>query len=307
MEKEKHREKDIPEKKLKSVEEITNLIKESDSVVIVSIKNLPTSQFQSIKKKLKDKAVVKVVKKNIINRAIDSIKKGAIKNFKKYLKEDQALIFSELDAFELSVILSKNKSMARAKAGQEVAEDIVIEPGPTELVPGPVVSELGNLGIPFAIEDGKINIRKKKVILKAGDKASEEAVSIMGKLDMKPIAVGLEPLVAYDNKEEKIYEDIKIDIEKTIDDLKSSMQRALGFAVDVVYYCKDTLKFLFGRASSYEKALTSKIKYEKEGIKTTDEELKEAKKAVGDELGGEGEKKEEENAQKEETKPEEEK
>ena len=50
-------------------EEIINLIKESQSVILASVKNLPSKQFQLIKKKLRKDVVIKVIKKRIINRA----------------------------------------------------------------------------------------------------------------------------------------------------------------------------------------------------------------------------------------------
>lgn len=257
------REKEIPKKKLKIIEEIAELIKSNKSVLFVSIKNLPTSQFQVIKKKLRGKAIIKVVKKNAAIRAIDKIEKGAIKNLKGYLKEDMAIIFSSLDTFKLSAELSENKSKAKAKIGQEVDEDVVIEPGPTELVPGPIISQLGNLGIKFAIEDGKISIKEKKVILKAGEKVDENAADFMNKFDIKPMLVGLEPLVAYDAGEDKIYEDIKVDKEKTLHELKNMYGKALGLAINIAYYCKDTIRFLIGKAGHHENALNRLIKEEK--------------------------------------------
>ncbi len=257
---EKVREKEVPEKKKKEVEELADLIKKNNSIVIVSIKNLPTSQFQLIKKKLKDKAIIRVVKKNIINRAIDKIEKGTIKNFKKYLDESQALIFSKLTPFELSAILAKNKTKARAKAGQVVEEDIVIESGPTELTPGPVISELGGLGIKFVIKDGKIEIKERKVIIKTGEQVGEEAASIMSKLDMKPISVGLEPIVAYDSEEDKIYEDIKVDEEKAVEELRSAAGKALALAVKIGYVCKETISFILRKASGEEKKLEQIVK-----------------------------------------------
>lgn len=260
MEEKKFRGKEIPKKKKEAVEEIAGLINESGSLVIVSVKNLPSRQFQVIKKKLSKDATIKIFKKNITSRAIDKIERGTIKNLKSYLKEDQAIIFSQLDPFELSLILSKNKSMAKAKIGQEVEEDVIVEPGPTELIPGPVISELGSLGIQFAVEDGKISIQKRKVILKAGDKVTENASSIMGKLDMKPISVGLEPIVAYDAKEDKIYTQIKIDVDKTLIELKEKAGKALGLAVRLVYYCKETLGFLLGKAKAEEDKLSSLMK-----------------------------------------------
>ncbi len=262
MEKNKFREKSIPVKKTKTVEEIINLIKNSNSVVIVSIKNLPSSQFQAIKKKLRENATIKVVKKNIMMRVIDSIEKGTLKNLKKHIKEDIALIFSKLDPFELSSILSKNKSKARAKVGQIVDEDVVIEPGLTELIPGPIISELTALGIKFMIEDGKINVRERKIILKAGDKVTEQAASIMSKLDMKPVSVGLEPVLAYDSKADKIYENIKIDSDKLIEELRISSAKALAFAVKIAYACKETIGLLLAKANAEEKALERFIKQE---------------------------------------------
>ena len=262
-EKKKIIKREAPEKKIRAVDELASLIKESNSVVIVSIKNLPARQFQLIKKQLRDRAVIKVMKKNIMARTIEKVDKIAIKELAKYLKEDQAFIFSKLNPFELSAILSKNKSMAKAKPGQAVNEEVVIEPGPTELIPGPIISELGSLGLKFSVEDGKISIRERKVILKAGDKVNEQAASLMSKLDIKPIAIGLEPVVAYDTKENKIYENIKIDQEKTLEEMKRFAGKALAFAVKIGYCCKETISLIIRRAGAEEKAIEKLIKEEK--------------------------------------------
>ena len=249
----------ITEKKKKTITDIIKFFNESRSMLIVSIKNVPDNQLQAIKKKLKP-AVIKVLKKSVSERVIDSIEKGAIKNLKKYIKEDIALIFSQQEPFELSAVLSKNKSRSRARTGQIVDDDVEIEPGPTELVPGPVISELSALGLKFSIEDGKINIREKKIIVKAGEMVTEAAAGIMAKFDMKPIAIGLEPIVAYDAKEDKIYESIKIDEKKTLEELKDSKARSIAFAVKIAYACKETIGFLFAKAQSYENALSKFIK-----------------------------------------------
>ena len=260
MEAKKHREKSIPEKKLNIIKELAELMKGNRSLTIASIKNLPSSQFQAIKKKLRNIATIKVAKKRITERIIEIIPKGTIKNLKPYLREDTALIFSGLNPFELSSLISKNKSMSKAKVGQTVSEDIAVETGPTDLVPGPVISELGALGLKFAIEDGKINIKERKVIVKANEPVKEQAASIMSKLAMKPIALGLEPLVAYDAVEDKIYDNIKIDLEKTLSEIKQASAKALAFAVKIAYPCKDTLKLLLAKALINEKTIEKLIK-----------------------------------------------
>ena len=256
------KDRQIPEKKLKAVKDLLHLIKTSKSIVVVYIKNLPTSQFQLIKKSLREKAEVKVVKKNIVIKAFDDSGVAKLQDFKKYIKEDSALMFSKDDAFELSAILARNKSKTKAKVGQEVDDDVEIEPGPTELVPGPIISELTALGLKFMIEDGKISIREKKKILKKGDKVTEQAASIMGKLDMKPVSVGLEPLAAYDIHDHKIYEDIKVDQTGIIEQMKFAAGKSLAFAVKFAYPVKETIGFLLGKAKSHEDALSKLIKSE---------------------------------------------
>ncbi len=273
--KKESKEKKVPEKKIKAVDGLVELIGKSNAILIVSIKNLPARQFQLIKKELKNDAIIKVIKKNMINKVIDKIEKGAIKNLKKYVKEDEAFVFSKMDPFEISAMLSKNKSMAKAKTGQAVNNDIIIEAGPTELVPGPIISELGSFGLKFSIENGKISIRESKVILKAGGIVDDKTASIMAKFDMKPIAIGLEPIVAYNIKEDKIYEDIKIDTDKTLAEIKTISGKALAFSVKIVYCCKETISFLLMKAKSYESALGKLIKEEKQEEKKAEEKKEE--------------------------------
>ncbi|MEK6820152.1 MAG: hypothetical protein AABX71_00385, partial [Nanoarchaeota archaeon] len=73
------------------------------------------------------------------------------------------------------------------------------------------------------------------------------------------VAVGLEPIAAYDAREDKIFENIKIDTEKTIEELKVMALKAIAFAVKLAYPCKQTIGFLLAKAASHEKALSSLI------------------------------------------------
>ena len=188
----------IPERKLKTVKELVDLIKNKKTVLIASIKNLPASQFQEIGKKLRGKAIVKVPKKNLIFRAIDESGNTNAEKIKEQIEDSSAILFSDLDSFELAGELLKSKTPAKAKAGQEAPFDISVEAGPTELVPGPAISELGSLGIQIQIENGKINIKEEKVIAKEGSKISQGAADIMAKLDIKPFSIGFIPLSGFD-------------------------------------------------------------------------------------------------------------
>ncbi|MBS3074423.1 50S ribosomal protein L10 [Candidatus Pacearchaeota archaeon] len=256
------RERPIPEGKIKTVSELAGAIRENQTLMIASIKNLPGSQFQSIKHKLRGTAKVKVLKKSTMLRAIDGLK-GSGKNLeelKDYIKEDCALLISNIDSFELSLLLSKNKSPAKARTGQEVPEDVTVEAGPTDLTPGPVISELGALGIPIQIKEGKIEIREAKVILKAGQKVTPAAEAIMSKLSIMPFRVGFEPLAAFDAKSGKVYSTLKIDSEGTLNALKEAYSRGLAFAVKIAYPVRETIPFILVKAKMNYDALAKLIK-----------------------------------------------
>jgi large subunit ribosomal protein L10 len=240
----------VSEIKKKTVAELTDLIKKSKTILFASVSNLPGSQFQEICKKLRGKAVVKVPKKNLMFRAIDEAGNAEVKKLEEKFDNAVAVLFSDLDAFELAGDLLQSKSPAKAKPGQEAPEDIEIKAGPTDLVPGPAISELGAVGLQVQVTDGKLHIKQDKVIVKAGEPIKQEAADIMAKLDIKPFSIGFIPLAAFDTKENKFYAEINIDPEGTLEDLKEAFGRALPFAVEIGYTSPDTIKFFLSKANA---------------------------------------------------------
>lgn len=273
------RTKQIPEEKVQRVSELIDKIKDKKTILLASIKNIPASEYQKIIKKLRGKAIVKYPKKSILFRALDSSGNEAVKKLKEHIKESTAVIFSDIDSFELSAELLENKTPARAKAGQEAPEDITVEEGPTDLVPGPAISELGAVGIPIQIEKGKIHIKKSTVIVKKGEKISSSAADIMNKLDLKPFSIGFTPFAAFDKENEKIYLNIEIDKEKTVEELKNAFGKALPFAVEIGYFTEDTIKLMIGKAGTQGKALENLLGKEESESK---EESEEGEKPKGD-------------------------
>jgi len=238
----------ISEGKKKIVNELANLIKSKRTILLASIKNLPANQFQEICKKLRGKAVVKVVKKNLVLRALENSGEKSAKKLEGIIDRDIAILFSDVDAFELAAELIDNKIPTKAKQGQEAPEDIEVKSGPTNLTPGPAVSELGAMGIQIKIEGGKIIISKPKIIAKKGEKISQKAVDIMNKLDIKPFSISFVPLAAIDTKEDKLYNNISIDKEKTLKELKEAYSKALAFAIEIGYTTKETIGLLIRKA-----------------------------------------------------------
>ena len=270
--------KHIPESKKQTVAELKDLIKNNKTILVASIKNIPASQFQEIAKKLRGKAVVRVPKKNLIYRAFDSSENEEVKKLKDQIKNSVAILFSELDSFELAAELLQKKSPAKAKAGQEAPEDIVVEEGLTDLVPGPAISELGALGIQIQIEKGKISIKSQKIIVKKGEKISANAADVMNKLNLKPFSVGFIPLSSFDTKEGKLYLEIKIDREESLRELKSFYGKSLAFAIEIGYFSEGTIKFMIAKAGICEMALENlteeKKKPDTEGVKESKDNRK---------------------------------
>jgi len=264
----------VSNEKKEVVEDLVNLIKSNKTILITSIKDIPASQFQEIGKKLRGKAEVRVPKKSMILRAIDSSGNEEVKKIKDFIKDNVAILFSNTDAFELASELIEGKRAAKAKAGQEALEDIEIPAGPTEMMAGPAVSEFGALGIKIQIENGKIVVREAKVIAKKGEKVTTKAADMMSKMDIKPFTIRLIPTAAFDTKEGKLYLNIKIDREETLKNLKDLFSKSLAFAVEINYYCNDTIKFILGKAGRHEKVIENLISSNAQSAKTEREEIK---------------------------------
>lgn len=307
-----HKKTHVSEEKKRKVSELAELMKTNKTVMVLSIKNLPSPQFQEIKKKLRDQGKVMVTKKSLIDFALEHSGNEGLRELEKYVDADCALMFSNNDAFLISGILASAKTPAKAKAGQIAPNDIVAEAGGTELVPGPDISALGAVGLKVKVQDGKLAIEESKVICKEGEIITDNLASIMGKLNIIPFKIGVEPLAAYSDG--KVYTGIKIDQEKTISDMQEIYGKAFAFAVELPYLNSETLPFILGKALSHENALKSLIKEPSESVQTPTESAKEEnsveeKKEVQNESaqasqGEEEPKAEEKKEETQETKPE---
>jgi large subunit ribosomal protein L10 len=245
----------VSEEKKQAVKKLADKLKKAGCVMLISIKNIASSQLQKIKKDLRGRAEIEVAKKSIIVRAIESSGIENSEELKKSIQEDMAVLTTEENGFELSAWFTDNKNPVSAKEGQVAESDISVEEGPTELVPGPVISELGSLGLQIMVEDGKITIRKGKVVVKTGEKVSGNAASILQKLGIKPFMIGLNPIAFYDAKGKKSYVGVKIDKKKTLQEFLSAFGKAKGLSINLGYPTKENIGMLLAKANSHFNAL----------------------------------------------------
>jgi len=248
----------VSDQKKKKVEILRNLMLKYKVISLGDINALPSKQFQNIRKKLKNKVIIQVTKKRLIKNAIESLKEKDLKPLEKYLENIMpVLLFTNEDPFRLYKLLKKSKSKATAKPGQIAPNDLIIEAGPTSFTPGPIIGELGQLGIVATVENGKIVIKKDKVLVKEGEVIDDKRSSMLSKMGIEPMEIGLNIKVVYDDG--TLYEKSVLDFdeEKLVNDMKIAHQNAISLALKVGYTTKETIKLLMGKASSQAKALGS--------------------------------------------------
>ena len=247
------------ETKKKAVHALAQEMKKAHTILIASTKNLPSAKFHMIKKNMRGKADIRVAKKSLILRAITQTEKGSLQNLKPFITADVALFLSQEDAFKLSALLADNQTPSKAKAGEIAPEDIVVEPGPTELIPGPAISELSGVGLKVAVEGGKLAIKQGATVVKKGETVTGKVASVLGKLNINPMHVGFIPIAAYDSTADKVYENIVIDKKSAYENLKSAIAKALNFAINIGDVNEKTVGYFIAKAGMEEKVIDNLI------------------------------------------------
>ena len=255
----------VSESKKQTVKDLANLMTRNRTIMIASSKGLPGRQFNEIKKKMRGLAELRVAKKSSVTKAIEATEKGSIQNLKQHLQADYVILFSDTEPFELSSILMDFQSSRKAKTGDIAPNDIEIEPGPTDLVAGPAISELSGVGLKVKVTEGKLEIIKGSIVAKAGEAIKANVASVLSKLNVSPMKVGFIPIVAYDAKEDKTFSNLIIDKAGTLDSLKECIRKALGFAINIKYPTQKTIGYFITKAGREEKAI-QKLITAKEGI-----------------------------------------
>jgi len=249
------------EKKVKALSNLLESFKSKRTVMLVSIERITASQLQEIKKELKNRAKIFVVKKKVFLKALENLEKEKpiVKKMEKYVAKPFAVIVSDEDAFEISSFLCEKKFEREAKEGDVALDDVVLEKGLTDMPVGPLLHKLTQFGIKASVEKGKIAIKERKVLVKKGEKISAEAASIIKELELKPFTVILKPLVAFDGKENKIYENIEINKEEILKNLKKVFMETFLIALELEYPTKETINVLLQKANQEASSLSSLV------------------------------------------------
>ncbi|MBN1645395.1 50S ribosomal protein L10 [Candidatus Woesearchaeota archaeon] len=229
---------------------VTELAKQYPIIGVVDMANLPTPQLQRMREQLRGQVEIFMAKKRVIKKAIEKLKEIAgLQDISQYLEKAQpALLFTKDNPFTLFKTLKKNKSKAPAKGGQIAPNDIIVPAGPTPFAPGPVIGELGALGIKSGVEGGKISIKNDTTVCKAGKEISEKLASVLTRLGIEPMEIGLDLKAVYEKGTIYTKQVLDIDEEQFMNNLNIAASEAYNLAIEATYFCKDTTEELIKKA-----------------------------------------------------------
>ena len=216
---------------------------------------MPAKQLQKIRDALRDKAKIRMSKKNLIKKAFEKAKINGIGKLEKYLKGELALILTNENPFKLYKYLKKNKTPAAAKAGQVATKDILIEKGPTQFSPGPAISTLQKIGLKTTVQNGKIAILKDKVVCKKGEEITPEMVDVFSLLKIEPMEIGLELEAVLENGTVYDKNVLNIDEEEYLNKLTRAIHQAVNLSVGICYPTPLTIELIVAKCFAEAKTL----------------------------------------------------
>jgi len=239
------------------VKKLEKVFKEYPIIAVVNMEQLPGAQLQKMRINLKDKVLIYMAKKRLIKIVLERIK-GDLKGIEKLeesLKGIPALLFTKENPFKLYKLLQKSKSPAFAKPGQLAPRDIVIPAGPTPFGPGPMIGELGQMGVKSAIEGGKITIKQPFTAAKKGEPIPENICGLFQKMDIAPMEIGLNLVAAYEDGTVFGEDTLAIDEDKFIAQISDGARWAFNLAVEAGYFTKETVEVMLTKAARETRAL----------------------------------------------------
>ncbi len=236
--------KHIPEEKKAVVTGLVRHLEAKKVVGVLDIRGIPSGQLNAMRRGLRGSAEIFVAKKTLVRIALKSAKAkaGDVSKLEPFLTGQPAFISSDLNPFKLFQKLEATKSKGPARGGEIAKEDITIKAGDTPFKPGPIVGELQKVGIPAVIDQGKVVIKKEKVLVKAGDAISRELAPVLTKLEIYPVEIGLSLTALVEESLVYTPKVLKVDVDAILDEVRRGAVSSFNLAVYAAYPNEVTIK-----------------------------------------------------------------
>ena len=224
----------------------------SDGVLgIVDIGGVPAKNMLSMRDDLRSGLSITMAKKTLMRLAweqtgrpmedLESLLEGAV--------QPAIVHTNSMNAFQLYSELEKTKQGRAAKEGEVAPMDIVVEKGPTEFGPGPIVGEFNAVGIPAKIDKGKVAIQKTTTVVNKGDPISADLGIMLSKLDINPIEIGIILTGAIEDGFLFEADSLDLDTDGFRTDIITATSGAFNLACNIRWFSSQTMPTLLAKAS----------------------------------------------------------
>jgi len=248
--------------KAEEVEEIKNLMRQYKAVGVAGLQKVRAAQLQELKRKLEKDAYLRVVKNTLIKRAIAECKdKPRLENLEEHLAGSNIFLFTNLNPFKLALLLEKGRVKTTAKAGDIAAFDVTVSAGNTGLPPGPIISQFTAVGLPTRIESGSVWVSRDTMVVKKGEVITARLASVLSKLGIKPVEIGLTLKAVYDEGLVLTEEQLRLDLGEVRRSMEEAHAYAFNLSVNAAYPLPENIAFLLQTAhqEAYRLALNAGV------------------------------------------------
>jgi large subunit ribosomal protein L10 len=244
---------DVAHWKVDKVEELSAVIAASPVVGIVDIHGIPAKQFNKMRARLRGTVGLHVTKVTLIHRAIDQVAESrpGLEGLKEAASGQIGVVTTEENPFKLFKMMERTKTPSPAKGGELAPSDIVIKAGDTSFKPGPVVREFQKVGIPAAIERGKVVIKKDAVLVKEGEPIPKDLAGVLPRLDILPLELGLDLKLAFEDGMVYQPETLDVDVDAVLGQFAAGAAAAFNLAVNAHVFNEVTIRPLLAKGHSY--------------------------------------------------------
>jgi len=231
--------------KKKTVERLAKDIQAAKTTAVVSITNIPSKQFQQIRKKLSSDVKLRIIKNSLTRLALE---KAGVKNLADHVNGPTGLITTGLNPFKLSKLINSCKTKAPAKAGSISPYDIVVPKGDTPFPAGPVIGDIQKAGIKAKIQGGKIVVTENSLVVKAGSVVPAEAAGILARLGITPMEIGLGLRAAIEDGVVYAGDVLNMNDDMVKARIAQAYRNAFNLAFNAGVYTRDTIKLQLQKA-----------------------------------------------------------
>lgn len=232
------------------VSELTTKITKSKVIGIIDVRGVPAPAFQTMRTNLRGKADIIMLKNTLLRIALQEAakQKKGLDKLVDSVDGQCAVVMTNLNPFRLFRQLDATKTKMPARGGEIAPDDIEIKAGETPFKPGPVVGELQKAGLPAAIEQGKVVIKKDKLLVKKGDKIPRDVALVLGKLEIFPLTVGLNLNAAFEDGFVYKKDVLAVDDVQVLNQVRQAAVGALNLAVFASYPTAMSIKPMLANA-----------------------------------------------------------